>query len=619
MKKLLLFTLLACLLQGVQAQELIKARIVIDDISRVTLSVNYEDYPDIVNGLNIIEVQPATTVTISAREGCRLISVTGSSDQGSTWEEYIVEQKYCELRYYSDYNETFTVVSARNQEVQSAQCTLLVDEASKIRVTRKASQTEEPLTNGENIIKFDPTNETELVIAPTGKPIYKITVDGKDITDAAAYSYTVTIADGTKIEVQANYPDVMCPVHIVLEGNGATDFITGADIDGVPTYDFKSPEFAVKAGTELKLYANTNEWEVQECFINDQKAVFSNPFITIITAETTIRINVQKYASFLMNIIIDDPTRVSVFRGYHYNGDKIDLKAGKNEVEIMRNTPIVSLVPADGCFIESCLIDDYSYSREELQVAPIRIGQLTDGSELSITSGTIVRDKQATVYLHNLSQAADFFKMLRADNSVVADLKEGYNQLLYYPYDNTFTVETGGPVQSFLYLNEKRIAPKYPESPNYAVDFQPNDVLKIFFGDEPAKYKVTFEVEDGLPLIVVRDEAVIMEDWEQGFEALQGTHVAIETDLTVLLNITVNGETLTPTESRHTIIIETDTHIVVTATGGSGITSSPEMQETPGAVYNAQGILMLQNATSADIERLPKGIYFKDGRKLLRN
>ncbi len=612
MKKLLLLALSSLILQTLQAQDQIKAQIVIDDISRVSISVNEVDYPNVVNGLNTILVDPGSSVTISARTGCRLISVIGSDTQGNTWEEYIIELRQCIIRYYSDYNETYTVTSALDQEAQTAQCTLQVDDASKIKVVRKASQNEISLVNGDNLIKFDPTSETELVISPTDKPIYKITVNGTDITEASAYSYNVAIADGTRINVEANYPDVMCPVHLILEGNGAEDFITGADVDGSPVFNFKSPDFAVKSGSELKLYANTNEWEIEECSVNGEIVSSLNAFVNIITEETTIRFKVHKYATFLMTITIDDPTRVDVFRGYSYNGDKIDLKAGQNEVEIMRNTPIVSLVPVEGYYIESCQIDGYSYPREDIQIAPVRIGQLADGSNLIITSGTIVRDQQAMVYLHNLSKAVGYFKILRADRSEITDLKEGYNSLPFYQNDNTFIVETGGPFKSYLYLNEKKIAPKYEDSFDYLIDFDTNDVLKVFFEEEPTSYQVTFEVE-GIPLNVIRDEIVQVTNFKEGFKALQGTTVTMTYHPDIKLEITVNGQ---PVEN--TFTVTSDTHVNVIAKGNS-IQQVQSETFSSGAVYNAQGILILQNATAEDIARLPQGLYLKDGKKFIKN
>ena len=80
-----LCTLCALCSISLRAQgEGIKARIIIDDIERVAISVNYTDYPDIQNGLNVIDVEPGTTVTIKARENCCLKSVVGTATDGQS-------------------------------------------------------------------------------------------------------------------------------------------------------------------------------------------------------------------------------------------------------------------------------------------------------------------------------------------------------------------------------------------------------------------------------------------------------------------------------------------------------------------------------------------------------
>ena len=80
-----LCTLCALCSISLRAQgEGIKARIIIDDIERVAISVNYTDYPDIQNGLNVIDVEPGTTVTIKARENCCLKSVVGTGTDGQS-------------------------------------------------------------------------------------------------------------------------------------------------------------------------------------------------------------------------------------------------------------------------------------------------------------------------------------------------------------------------------------------------------------------------------------------------------------------------------------------------------------------------------------------------------
>ena len=80
-----LCTLCALCSISLRAQgEGIKARIIIDDIERVAISVDYTDYPDIQNGFNVMDVEPGTTVTIKARENSCLKSGGGTGTDGQS-------------------------------------------------------------------------------------------------------------------------------------------------------------------------------------------------------------------------------------------------------------------------------------------------------------------------------------------------------------------------------------------------------------------------------------------------------------------------------------------------------------------------------------------------------
>lgn len=617
-----LCTLCALCSISLRAQsEGIKARIIIDDIERVAISVNYTDYPDIQNGLNVIDVEPGTTVTVKARENCCLKSVVGTGTDGQSWDEFIIEQSYCELRFYSDWGDTYTVTSARNEEVQNASCTLKVDDASKIKVTHKVSQAEVAIVDGENIIKFDPTTETGLVITPTDKAIYKLVVDGNDITNVSSYSYEVPVVNGTVIEVQANYPDVDCPVHLLLEGDEAADFITGADVDNKPVFNYKNDDFTVKAGASLKLYANTKEWEVDECTINGETRSFFNPFEVVITEETNICIRVHKYATFKVTITVDDPNRVEVYRGYHYNNDRIELKAGDNTVEIMRNTPIVSILPAKDCYLESCQVDDYSYERSDLQISPLRVGSLVDDSHITVVTGNIVRDKQAAIFLQGLEQVEDYFTLQRADQSKIEGLKNGYNNFCFYDYDNDFILGTGSPVEAHVYQNDKKLAPKYPGSYTYLAELKPMDVLKVFFGDAPANYQVTFagEAEALSQLTVVRDMLINVPGFAAGFSALSGTLVSIRPATEAKVEISVNGEALQPmADGTYEFTVLRDTKVNVTENSITGINKIETKATHEGPVYNLSGECVLNRAIPEAMQHLPKGIYVIEGKKIVR-
>lgn len=474
MRKFLLLILASLL--GCAMAMAVDVRLDIDDASRVKVLINDDPAPSVVTGLNTYSVSPGTYVRVQAVAGCTLVSVTETNDGWESEMPIHAEDgvQFCDIMVYSDYGDVYVVKTASTSDTRTAVCTIDVDDAAKVKVVRVSDDAVVSLSNGSNEYKFDPRTETQLSIVPVDKPLYSVTLDGVAV-ESNGYRYTVTLTPGCVLSIKADYPDVDCPVHLQLSGDDAQDFITGADVNGRPVFDYASSTFTVKAGSELKLYARTNEYEVLGCKVNGVSTAFSNPFTMIITEETTIAVTVQKYASFKMVVNVDDPARVKVYKGYSYNGDQYTLHAGANTVEVLRNTPIISIVPADGCYLKSVVVDGYSYDEEDLRVSPLMVGSLTSASVLNITTGVINRNLTATV---SVDYDGDF-TLLRSDRTQVDVNKTGDTTFSFYEGDNPFTLRTSDISGIKVAINGVAVQPTYPDSPDYQFRLAQGDVLSI--------------------------------------------------------------------------------------------------------------------------------------------
>ncbi len=473
-------------------------RIDLDDASRVTLLIGDQEYTEAVNGLNNIDMGSERYLRVITNSGNLFTEVTLIDEwyqEETSWLDRIATfddgRQYIDLYSTFPEDELFRIRTSGATEARSASFTLTIDDPTAIVLSRKEQPVE--LTAGANEVKFDPTTEATVEILTVSKPLYSVTHNGTAVK--SDYRYVLTVADGDVVDVQAKYPDKDCTVTINVTGSGAEHFISSMDIDGTPAFNWAAP-FTVKAGTDVTLRGNTTEYEVVNFAINGTQAVFSNPTTIFIDNDATLDIAVRRYASFEMTVNIDDPARVSVYRGYSYNGDKLDLKAGDNIVEVTRNTPILSVVPAEGCYVNTMNIGGYDYDPYELQIAPIMVGSLTDDDILTITTAEIVRDQNAVVYVHNLDLVTDYFKFKRGDLSEVA-MTEGYNILPFYDRDNAFRIETGSPVDAVVYLNDEPIEPQ-PGSFNYAPTLTDGDVVKVFFDYMPEIHDVNIEIDQSL-------------------------------------------------------------------------------------------------------------------------
>ena len=486
MKKIsTLFTLLLLVLGlSARAQD-VTFRLNLDMAAAVSVTVNDDVKTGLKDGMNEFDVERGSYVRVAAADGYRLMSVM--EVEGDWSDECPIHAEdglqFCDIMVFSDYGTIYYVTTAPAGDSRTALCTIDVDDASKVSVTRLSDESTLELTDGINEYTFDPERENRLRIVPTDKALYAVTLNDEAVA-GNGYSYEVTVADGDRLSIEANYPDVKLPIHFTGSGDGYDQFITGVDVDGKPVFNWKDDNFTVPCGSVLEIYGNVREFEVTSFKVNGKAFSFSNPFGFIVDRETTIDIAVNRYASFDMTVEIDDPARAHVYKGYSYNGQEYTLQPGANTVEVLRTTPIISIVPADGCYLESVSIDGYNYDADELHTSPLLVGSLVNTSVLTITTGIIIRDIEATVIISHLEAAGGHLRLYRADGSEV-ELCEGSNTIAYYNGDNPFRLDTTGfEDEIFVYQDGKAIDMTYPGSRVYSLTLSPDVETVISVGEE---------------------------------------------------------------------------------------------------------------------------------------
>lgn len=481
-----IFTLLTLIVlsltTSLSAQD-VPFRLNLDNADAVTVTVNDEPKNSLATGSNEFNVDRGSYVRVTANDGFRLVSV---KEVDGTWEDDLPlnaedGKQFCDIYVFSDYGSTYYVTTENASDARTAQCTVRVDDASKVKAVCLRDESALALTDGDNTYSFDPATENKLRITPVDKSLYAVSLNGENVP-GNGYSYEVTVADGDLLKIEADYPDVPVAVHFNVTGQDSEDFITGVDVDGKAVFNWTDPDFSVPCGAEVKVYGRTNEYEVTAFEVNGTAQMFSNPYVFMATEETTLDIAVQKYASFKMTVNIDHPERVHLYKGYSYNGDEYELQAGENTVEVMRNTPIISIVTAEGFYLESVVIDDYEYDAEELHLTPLMAGSLTASSVLTIRTGIIERNQMALINVAGLDKAEGNLHLLRADGSEV-ELVEGDNSIAYYAGDNPFRLNaTGTAVDITVTQGGKEVEMTYPDSRIFAFTLSPDAPVQVVIG-----------------------------------------------------------------------------------------------------------------------------------------
>lgn len=627
MKKIftiLLSLLVSALVFIVAAQSGSVLRVDIDDPARVSVTVGDEEQTNLVAGLNEIPVdfsQPPVRVLISARPGAMLVKVLETNGDYSSEMPIHAENglQFCNISLYSDYGDTYKVTSAPADDRRSAEATFTVDDPGRFTAVFVETDRIIELQAGITPVSFDPEVEKTVKVTAIGKDLYRVTVG--DQVFQSNYSYTFDVADGTQVNIEANFPDIDVPVNLVVEGQGAADFIRAVDVDGRPATGFLDEGFKVKAGSELTLYCRTDEYQVLAASFNSYTITLSATTTFLITEPTEIYAMVQKYASFEMTVRIDDPSRITLYRGYHYNNDVIELVAGDNTVEVRRDTPILTVKPADGAYLSSVEVVNptttYRYPADELKTQYLMVGSLAADDLLDIKTGDIVRDSHAAIFISDLAADAGFFKLLRANSTSVDGLADGYNLFDFYEGDNPFRIETGGASSRFIYIDGEEIEPEYPGATTYSFSLDAGSVVKVYFNSRPTDGTVIFDVDPEISgeISATHDYVASVADFSAPVEAFVGTQFCVESKNGSALIVNVDGEDVTAVDGKYTFTTGVAETRVAVSKDRSGIVSVESVSEE-GPVRNLQGIVLAGKATPEVLAKLPAGIYIVGNRKI---
>lgn len=583
----------------------------IDDPSRVTVSVNYA-VQTVVAGDNTFELTDGGSIMFQATDGNILTSVM----RNGTTPEYISSMNQCGI-YVNATDHTgakWTVKSSSLADARTASCEVTVDDASMVLLRTSGTYTRVNLQNGKNVVKFMPEVETPFSISSNdyNKPLYSVKKNGADVT-AEWGTYTVAVADGDKIEVAANYPDIDCPVKFNLSEKAA-GFITKVTVNGTEVTNYADANFSVKAGSSVAITGNTSDYKVDSFKVNGSSQSFYGTYTFTVVGETVVDIDAHKYGTYKVNVNVDNIEHVTVYNGYSYYNKPFNVKNGDNVVEVVETAPVVAFKANSGCYLISVSdgTTDYVTTGGNSEVSVY----VTDGMSITVKTGAINRDKKMVFFIDDKSAAKDYFSFVRQDRSSV-DVASGYNVIDFYSGDAPFGFSFYGAEYKNVYKNDEVLAPMYEGSASFEFKAEDGDVYKAFLAKNPAKVKATFDVAGDVSNVEVKKDVIkTVADWANGFEALEGTQVAL-TAKAGTISVKADGADVAANEDgAYIVVLNKDTEIAVTI--GSGVDGINTDKAADNNVYNVNGVLVIKNATPDQIENLDKGFYIINGKKVIR-
>lgn len=607
MKKFL-FSMLAVICGVLSVSAQYQFTLNIPDATHVQVLIDYVEQP-IQNGANQLTVQPNKSVTIKSRPNCLLTQVVDDA----TGAKQSVYSGTCYI-YVKEQGKSYTLTSVSYADVRTNAVKLTIDDPTNVDIIRKSSAytvPDAPFTAqaGENIIPFWPGNEDQLLIKHKnyGRKLYKVTVNGVEVAATGTnFAHYVTLPCEGDIDVQANFPEVNCPVTFDFS-ESEPGIVKSVSVEGAGEVDFSTGSFSALMGKEVTVTIDKDNYNFTAAYINGENKGASSPLRFVVAGETTVKLVGVKYQTFPFTIDIDNPANVIIYKGASWQGVTYSLQPGLNNLEMSSKDGKIEVKSSKtGCVV--------TFTRNGADVpagtmAGTFNSPVAEGDAFVMTTRKYARNKKSIVYIDDLSAAPSYFKA-STNLSYVLNLSSGYNTVMFDPADSPF-IFSGLPTAATRYVNGERYT---------GYGFQPvvteGTVLKVFMNGDPAKYNTTFTVGEGAAAAdfkVYADKVTELTDLTAPFTAFAGTSYIIAPEAGKSLKVSVNGQPLTAGEDGNYEFFLGDNNEVTVSGTSNGLSDILAPAAGNGLIYNVQGICL-----GSDFTSLPAGLYIQNGKKVIK-
>ena len=592
----------------------------VDDATRLTANYQYygADYTAKEVSLDLTQFTgegatftvPASYcyVNIYATDGNTITSAmnetTGSSASiGSSTYFYI----------YAD--AVLSVTSADLEATRTASCTVNVDDASKVNMSYY-SGTKIELVNGANTIKFNPNNETPFQIshASYGESLYQVALNNVVQTDSYG-RYVVSVADGDVLDIKSDFPDEPTTITFSYGDNEAEVLgCLSVKVDGEAVEDFDGKTLTAKLGQKITIVGDVNLYNFNYSIYVDGASVYfsGNYEFTATKTEYAISIDATKYTTFNVYATTATPEYISVYA--ETSNDVITLSTDTTAIALTSNNNYINIMPATDCFITSILVNGVEYG-SNYDTSSVSVRGLAENDTIVITADKLVRDKEAYIWVDDLTAAMYGYSVQRYSDRASVNLISGEAVTVNFAdTDNPYYISFYQPTYCSIFANGLYLVPQYEGSTSYYVTLVDGDAIKVYLASQPEKYAVTItqNVEDAISAVATDGQAY--SNYASGFTVLDGTVVSI-TLADTKASVTVDGATVeADADGKYNVVITKETNIVVDKT--NAIEEVVEVETLNNNVYNLQGILVVKNATESQINALPAGLYIINGKKV---
>lgn len=605
MKHLNKIAALSLLLAGSLSASAISVTFNVDQADAVSMSRNGQT-TTLEAGNNTLDLAEYDYLTFSGITPYVIESVTNKSGTpesvyGGMWYKTI---------YSSDEGQVYNITVKDFEAARTASCTVNVDDPSLVNAVLMGTYSNVSFNEGANTLKFDPENETTLMLSSTNyqKPLYKVTLNGADVTSQGGTFY-VALTQGCQIDVTAKIPEIPVTVSFTYSEEGA-GAISSVSVDGQPYAGFDGSTVSMMTGQSLSITPDY-AFNITGMTVNGVSTGWTGGYaytIQSVMEDTEIHVDAHPYGTVSVTLNVTDPEQIIVYRGDSYQNDVVTLTSTQTQLELPENNTLLSWAAANGCYIESVTVDGVAHSSDNVTC--------TDGMVIDINTKAIVMDKTAAVWIDNRAAVDTYFSFQTNTREQIGnDFVSGYNLVEFYDGYNPFMLSwySQQSVVGKVYVNDTLQDPMYQGSSSYELRLADRDVVKLFYAAEPVDCTVTFSLGEGVDANVTRDIICEVADLETPLACFAGTQLNIS-KASESIDVKVNGTALAAGEDGENyqfVVSQPETNVEILAKGTQGIDGITDDAATTSPVYNLQGVKV-----SDSLDGLPAGIYVQGGRKV---
>lgn len=508
---------------------------------------------------------------------------------------------------------------------------------------RRADNSTIALSTGENTIHFADDELPLRVSRSVGSaPIYRVVLNGTPVAyNPSTYVHSFDVADGDNLEIEAEWPadkTVGLTINIPEEAKAAVTEIKYGSYPYTPVTEWEiGKPIEIPVGNQIAIGFNTSDYKLLSVKVGDDLIASIGSTFTFFVGEEPldVTIDAKAYGILSFALTVDAPDQVSVHPGY-LSDPAYELVAGeRKEFTIDERTPNLYVKVSREYTIKS-IVD--AATEQPIELASNGSFEVKDGMDIVITSAEKQFDGKWAMWIEDIDDMDTtwdgnnrncFFD--EGDGNTYFS-ESGHTVVKFDTSDTQISIRIYGSLESssnalYPYLNNEILPAGWTGDYSGYYSYtgykpQDGDVVRYYTkGNQPSLHAISFDVvgdEQGVSndIVVVTDKVKTRADWKDGFEILTGAHIALTLPEGVSgVKVSLDGAELEPdADGAYSFVASADHKVAISST--SLIETVDACGEAGlGAVYNLQGIKVLDNASADDLNKLPAGIYIVNGGK----